>query len=1615
MTIESDIESDTDTKISSDSKTSSDTKTNSVNINDIKTSEVNMSEEKGERSKNDYPLRNTIPIPNIEDFVDFNCWVDCVEAWSETTELPKSKQGYSLASEIPVSSKRYGATLREDLFKEVKPSTLANNDEGVNLIIEFLKTRFWQDSDEEIYSTYAEVKSIKRKKGQTIMDYIIEYDKMLKRARQLEIANTNDRVLAMDLMITADLTDTEFILLRTVADIRSNDKKRYETVKQKMREIFGKLENSKSTNNEIFHNEAKNEDDIDEIYLSKGWKPPNKKFQYQKGPKQYQKYNKYKQNQYPANNNDKTFRTRKVNPNGPDGNPLKCKGCKAITHLLKDCPDSYEKINKMNNKKFQTVYMVDEKTKEEKEILLPISDTESEEEEGVYCAIYCTDNKEDLSTFTAEALNKGALDTCCTSNVCGEKWLKIYLDSLPIDLKSKVQGPKSSKRLFMFGNQGKMKAKANYSIPVRIGGDENSIEVDVIQSDIPLLLSKNEMKNLGIALDIKNDKGYINNKPLILTTTSAGHYVVDLLNEPEELEEVNITELENDDHTVQMKALIKIHRQFGHRNKTQFVTILKEAGQWKEKFSGMIDQMMDRCEGCILRKRTPDRPAVAPPMANDFGQVLGMDLKIWDKNKGIYILYMIDCFTRFQVASVIRSKEPSEVIKAFTLKWLPTFGRIEKIMTDNGTEFCNQEMQEVAAALDVIHVTTGANSPWQNGLVEKNHHSTDTIIHSVLRDYPNMKLEVALAWAVSAVNAMTTVRGFSPFQLVFGRQIKLPNILEDPPAAWEEPQKSKTLMETLQAMHATRVAYTKNERCERIRKALKAKIRCADTIYEKGDIVYFKKEAEPSWRGPAKVVFQDSKVIFVRMGSVYYRVSANRLLKAGEGLAKDIKAQENEPSDKEIPAQEKEDIPNIQTRSRTVTTVELEEPDWNRLKITENNEKDSVDVEQTNKDMLNEIEESEEITPTTEPNQIQTTVPISQGKKRKKTNQKPEPELNDDGTIVNAARVLKKNDRIEIFENGKWEKGLILGHGGKVGGVNGGWYNIKLDNGQVFNDEVTRREIRYENQQEEEEEVFLMIKLDIGKNIILKSNETRKIRYENEEDSLALLIEEEVLAVMVPREQRDSPAAMAAKFIELDKLKAFDTYTIVDDEGQEKITTVWVLTEKGSEIRARLTARGFQEEGNFRTDSPTVQKHSVRLLLAIAVHFGWDICTTDISSAFLQGNQMDRLVFIKPPKEANLPGKLWKLNKCLYGLKDASRKWYFKVVNKLEELGFQKSFSDSGVFYLIKDNKLIGFVALHVDDFLHAGSPYFNKEIMTKLLEDFKVGKSEAREFLYTGIRIQQHENYIKADQDKYIRNVQIPNIDLKELKDKKREMNQEELTLLRQLTGIVNWAQRATRPDLSFETIELSTKFKGGKVEDLLQAKNVANRLKKLEISVVTSDIGCFDDCQVWIFTDAAFRNLNNNTDSCGGYFLLIVNTKSGKCAPIEWRSGKLKRKVHSTLGAETLALYTGIDAALAVKQMLKEMTGGVVDLGVKAITDNRSARDAVYSESEVGERMLRADIAMIKDMVKDQRITEIKWVAGKSMLADILTKKSVNKIPIMEVLENGRISEEMLQLVNN
>lgn len=756
-----------------------------------------------------------------------------------------------------------------------------------------------------------------------------------------------------------------------------------------------------------------------------------------------------------------------------------------------------------------------------------------------------------------------------------------------------------------------------------------------------------------------------------------------------------------------------------------------------------------------------------------------------------------------------------------------------------------------------------------------------------------------------------------------------------PPPAWEIKPMSKTLQQNLKLLHKTREEFVKSLSCAKIKKALLARVRTMDRVYAPGDEVYYKRDRDDAWSGPAKVVAQDNKIILIKHGGSWKKVSANRLIPKGLELAKDIKLEEATNETGKVATEGEDKIQgdtNLDTKERPTKQVTVSQGTSNTVPVEQN-------VEQVQAEPS-----ADSIAEKDPPNFL----------------------------------LVKKNDRLEVKHEGLWEKGTVKSRAAVASSKTyPNWYNLELDNGKKLSMQLTTEFARKLTPEEE--------------------------AYNN--------LHEDIMAVTVSKEKRDSPECLEAKLKELDKLKEFETYKVVDDAGQKHITTTWVLTEKGPEIRARLTARGFQEEDDFPKDSPTMQKSSLRLLLALAAAKGWDIQTSDIKSAFLQGSKLEREVYVKPPKEADDKGKLWRLLKCLYGLKDASRQWYVKVVKCLKSVGFKKSRFDAGLFYLIKDGQLIALIGLHVDDFLHVGNSEFNNVILPIILNNFKVGKSETSSFMYTGFLLEQTREGVTIDQSQYVSNIDIPTLSAERLLEKDAEMSLEELSVLRQMTGTLNWVTRATRPDLCFDMINLSTKFKGGVVGDLKEARKTLINLKQNQAKILISDIGDIHKAEIWCFTDAAFGNINNGKDSTGSYIIFLVNPSNGKSAPIDWKSNKTKRRVQSSLAAEALSLSAGLDAAIALRWMIADFTG--VELSVKAIIDNKSTCDAVYSSTDVSEKRLRREIAIIQEMVESGEVKEIRWLKGEDQLADALTKRGASTLKLMKVLQKGEMGSDLMNLI--
>ena len=151
----------------------------------------------------------------------------------------------------------------------------------------------------------------------------------------------------------------------------------------------------------------------------------------------------------------------------------------------------------------------------------------------------------------------------------------------------------------------------------------------------------------------------------------------------------------------------------------------------------------------------------------------------------------------------------------------------------------------------------------------------------------------------------------------------------------------------------------------------------------------------------------------------------------------------------------------------------------------------------------------------------------------------------------------------------------------------------------------------------------------------------------------------------------------------------------------------WKVNELGHVVRAkaRLVARGpTQREGIdfFETFLPCPSVVSIRLLAAIACEFGWDLCHFDAEQAFVQ-LKLDELVFIRlPPGCGEISGKVVKLGRSLYGLRQSSRTWHSHLMRGLKCLGFESCAADACVMRLIEHNVVV-MAVVHVDDIFSIG------------------------------------------------------------------------------------------------------------------------------------------------------------------------------------------------------------------------------------------------------------------------------------------------------------------------
>ena len=246
--------------------------------------------------------------------------------------------------------------------------------------------------------------------------------------------------------------------------------------------------------------------------------------------------------------------------------------------------------------------------------------------------------------------------------------------------------------------------------------------------------------------------------------------------------------------------------------------------------------------------------------------------------------------------------------------------------------------------------------------------------------------------------------------------------------------------------------------------------------------------------------------------------------------------------------------------------------------------------------------------------------------------------------------------------------------------------------------------------------------------------------------------------------------------------------------------------------KARLVARVLKKIIDIPKDSPTCSKEVLRTMLALTAHKQWKLYAIDVKAAFLQGDEIDRELFVIPPKEANTTN-IWRIKKCIYGLGDASRKWYNSVKAYLLSIGLVMSKADSALFYYYKDNNLIGMIAIHVDNFLWSGTTDFERNFIWKLRNMFVIGKENQSIFKYLGINLIEKDSDITIGQINYSENIKPINLTNNDINSKDR---------LQSHIGKLLWISSQTRTDIAFDVCQLGTSFRNSGEQDIKYVNKV-------------------------------------------------------------------------------------------------------------------------------------------------------------------------------------------------
>jgi hypothetical protein len=504
-------------------------------------------------------------------------------------------------------------------------------------------------------------------------------------------------------------------------------------------------------------------------------------------------------------------------------------------------------------------------------------------------------------------------------------------------------------------------------------------------------------------------------------------------------------------------------------------------------------------------------------------------------------------------------------------------------------------------------------------------------------------------------------------------------------------------------------------------------------------------------------------------------------------------------------------------------------------------------------------------------------------------------------------------------------------------------------------------------------------------------------------------------------------AAIKREMYSLEKLEVLEAILREDlPYGRQPISAKWVFDiKKNSDgtierYKARLVAKGFQQKHGhdyLETFAPTPSFSSVRLLTAVSLQHGWNMDHCDIVTAFLYGEMEEwESVYLKtPPGYSQGTDELFRLRKCLYGLKQAARKWHEKICMVMKQCGLQQTEADKCVFVAYnKRGDLVAATAIHVDDILVTGTEKMKARIKNTLKKVFKI-KDLGKLSWYLGVKFTWTKNEVYLSQETFAEsilkkhrmdraNTRRTPAEKDKLRKPSSDITKEEQnslakcgrtnTAYRGIVGELRYLADKTRPDIAYACGQLAKHCQDPRREHWTAVKNVLSYLRGttnfgLRFRKTSNARAGLDLDKIIGSSDSDWAQDLDDRKSTSGYIFI----HSG--GAVSWSSKKQPTVARSSAEAELIALdYCAREAKWLRKleAVLKFKTGPTV------LMEDNEAAIAISDKHARTQRTKHIDVKYfaISDEVKEG-LFDIQPVASADNVADAFTK-GLGKIKFCE-----------------